>query len=457
MESFPTVILGGGFTGLFTALHLSKANYPLRIILIDSQERFVFKPLLYEFLSSEMNIDLVCPRYEELLPNRSGVIFIQDTVQAIDLHSKQVRLESGLRYTYQNLVIALGSTTGYWGIEGAKANSLPFRTREDAIALGRHLRDCLQRATQVASPARQTLLTVAILGAGASGVELAATIADLLPKWYARLEGNISELRIVLINRGSEILKGDINSRLRQTATTSLQQRTVAVELLTEAEITVVEPQQVKFKRGDRTELLAAATIVWTAGTQVHPLVASLPIGDRDKQGRLQVTSTLQLPNFPEVFAGGDCATNKYKALPPTAQVAYQQGEAIARNLQAILAGDRPKPAKVHSRGTLLKLGLGESAANLFDIVQIKGRFGHSIRQATYMQLLPTPVRNLKATSNWLTNEIFQKRRLQRVGGIVAIATLITGGLWTWRTAQPQQFERVWRSTGIPSLWERQD
>ncbi|KJH72111.1 NAD(P)/FAD-dependent oxidoreductase [Aliterella atlantica] len=454
-SSFPTVILGGGFTGLFTALHLSKANYPLRIILIDSHERFVFKPLLYEFLSSEMNIDLVCPRYEELLPDRSGVVFIQDTVQAIDLHNQQVQLISGLRYTYQNLVLALGSTTGYLGIAGAKDNCLPFRSGEDAIALGRHLRDCLQRATQVASTAQQTLLTVAILGAGPSGVELAATLADLLPKWYARLEGNISQLRIVLINRGTEILKGDINNSLRQTAETSLQQRTVAVELLTEAEITAVEPQQVKFKRGDRTESLQAATIVWTAGTQTHPLIQSLPISHRDKQGKLQVTPTLQLPNFPEVFAGGDCATAD--SLPPTAQVAYQQGEAIARNLQALVTGDRPVAARVNIRGTLLKLGLGESAANLFDIVQIKGKVGHSIRQATYMQLLPTPVRNLKATSNWLTNEIFQRRRLQRFGGIVASAALIGGGLWTWRVTQPQQFKRVWHSTGIPSLLERQE
>lgn len=197
----PTLILGGGFTGLFTALHLSNQRYSGPTILIDQEWSFIFKPLLYEFLSGEMNVELVWPRYDELLDN-SGVAFIRDTIQAIDLHQRQVRLTSGLCYTYSHLVLALGSTTGYFGIAGAKENSFAFRTGEDAspnvhtppwgIALGRHLRDCLQRASQTKDQEqRRTLLTVAILGAGRSGVELAATLADLLPNWYAPLGGNV--------------------------------------------------------------------------------------------------------------------------------------------------------------------------------------------------------------------------------------------------------------------------
>ena len=134
----PTLILGGGFTGLFTALHLSHQRCTLPTILIDQEWSFIFKPLLYEFLTGELNVDLVWPRYDELLHN-SGIAFIRDTVQEIDLHHRQVRLTSGLSYTYKHLVLALGSTTGYFGIEGAKENTLPFRTAEDAIALGRHL------------------------------------------------------------------------------------------------------------------------------------------------------------------------------------------------------------------------------------------------------------------------------------------------------------------------------
>jgi NADH dehydrogenase FAD-containing subunit len=465
LSTAQTVILGGGFTGLFTALHLSHQRHLAPIILIDQQERFIFKPLLYEFLSSEMKVDLVCPRYDELLHN-SGVIFIRDTVQAIDLQTRQVRLISGLHYTYDHLVLALGSTVGYFGIEGAKENSLPFRTGEDAIALRRHLQDCLQRATQSEDPlAKRTLLTVAILGAGPSGVELAATLADLLPNWYAQLRGNVEEIRVVLLNRGEEILKGDINTHLKETAHTSLQQRTVPVELLMEAEITAVHPHQVEFKRHNQTDALSAATIVWTAGTQPHPLIKALPIPDecRDRLGRVQVTPTLQLPNFPEVFAGGDCATNVQDPLPPTAQVAYQQGAAIANNLATIASGNQPSPAKVKLRGTLLKLGLGESVANIFDRFEIKGKLGHLIREATYIQLLPTPAHNLKVTSDWLTNEIFHRyieqkrpaRVFKWIGGTVATAVLVGSSLLVWRVTQPEQFNRVWRTTSLPTLFER--
>lgn len=404
------LILGGGFTGLFTALHLSHQRCSLPTTLIDQEWSFIFKPLLYEFLSGEMKVDLVWPRYDELL-HKSGVAFIRDTIKEIDLQNRQVRLESGLHYTYGYLVLALGSTTGYFGIEGAKENSFAFRTGEDAIALGRHLRDRLQQATQTEDPEqRRTLLTVAVLGAGRSGVELAATLADMLPDWYTQIGGNAQEIRVVVIQRGQEILKGDTNN-LRQTAQKGLQQRTVPVEILLEAEINAVHPQKVELKRHNQIVPLAAATIIWTTGTATHPLIQALPISQeyRDKQGRLKVSSTLQLPEFPEVFAGGDCTVDSSNPLPATAQVAYQQAATIAHNLKAISEGKSPSPAQVHLRGTMMKLGLEESVAEIFDRFEVKGKPGHLIRQAVYLEMLPTPVRNFKATTQWLTDEIFQK------------------------------------------------
>ena len=273
----PTLILGGGFTGLFTALHLSHQRCTLPTILIDQEWSFIFKPLLYEFLTGELNVDLVWPRYDELLHN-SGIAFVRDTVQDIDLQTRQVQLSSGLQYTYSNLVLALGSTVGYFGIEGAKENTFPFRTGEDAIALGQHLRDCLQRASQTSDiEERRTLLTVAILGAGRSGIELAGTLADLLPDWYAPLGGDVSEIRIVVIQRGKEILKGDLNN-LRSSAHSALQKRTVPVELLLEAEVSAVLANQVEFKRHNSSEVFPAATIIWTTGTATHPLIKALPI-----------------------------------------------------------------------------------------------------------------------------------------------------------------------------------
>lgn len=117
----------------------------------------------------------------------------------------------------------------------------------------------------------------------------------------------------------------------------------------------------------------------------------------------------MQLPEYPEVFAGGDCALNSRNILPQTAQVAYQEGKAISNNLLALAKGQELSAAEVNLRGTLLKLGLGESVANLFDRYQIKGKPGHLIRESTYLTLLPSPVHNFKATTSWLIDEIFEQ------------------------------------------------
>src|SRR6476646_7414639 len=185
-----TVILGGGFAGLFTALHLSHQHYPRSVILIDQNDRFCFKPLLYEYFSGEMQAEQVVPRYEELLQH-SGVIFVQGSAESIDLQQRQVQLVGGDCYGYSNLVVALGSVTGYFEVEGARENALPFRTQADAIAIDRQLRDRLQRAIQLPDlESRRRLLTTVVVGGGPSGVEMAATLADFLPQWYAELGGN---------------------------------------------------------------------------------------------------------------------------------------------------------------------------------------------------------------------------------------------------------------------------
>lgn len=101
----PTLILGGGFTGLFTALHLNRQNYERAIVLIDRQERFTFQPLLYEFFSEEMSATQVCPPYEELLSG-TDVTFVRDTIEEINLEEQQVNLAFGLSYTYEYLVLA---------------------------------------------------------------------------------------------------------------------------------------------------------------------------------------------------------------------------------------------------------------------------------------------------------------------------------------------------------------
>ena len=409
----PTVIVGGGFVGLFTALYLSHHNYSEPIILIDATERFVFKPLLYEYLSGEMYDKQVLPQYKELLKG-TKVAFVQGKVTNIDLEQRYLELDSGLHYDYRYLVLGVGSSQGYFGTKGAKENAFPFRTGADTVRLERHIRQCLQRACQTESQTeRRKLLTFAVVGAGHSGIETAVTLADLLPHWYGSLGGNAEDIRIVVMDFVKEILAKE-DADLQETVQSALKNRTVPVELLLGAKVAGVDSDSVQYQLVDRdeTKTLPAKTTIWTAGIANNPLIESLTqIKDesKDEHGSPLVTSTLQLLDFPEVFAAGDCATVKDHSLPPVAQIAYQQAKGIAENLIALSKDKETHSVDANMRGTLIKLGLNEAVANLFDKIQVKGRVGNLIRNQTYLEMLPTPMHNFKANTEWLTDEIFNR------------------------------------------------
>jgi NADH dehydrogenase FAD-containing subunit len=464
--SSPTVILGGGFVGLFTALHLGQENYPGPVLLIDPNDRFTFKPLLYELLTGELHRDQICPRYRDLLVEKR-VSFLQDSVEEIDLPNRRFTLASGASHTYSHLVLALGSQPTYFNIPGTADYVLPFASAMDALTLKARLQDCLHTAVQTPDlQQRQPLLTVAIIGAGPAGVELAATLADLLPVWLDEMGGDIEEIRVVLVNRGHEILKGDINSRLRSVARQSLGDRTVAVELVLDAAVKTITSIGVEYQQQDSLHFLPAMTVVWTGGTKPHPLLQKLSIAadHRDRQGRVRVLPTLQLPEYPEVFVGGDCALVTSAPQPPTAQVAYQQGKAIAHNLKALNQRRYPLPSRVNLRGTLMKLGIGEGVANLFDRLEVKGEAGHLLRQATYLELLPKPLHNLKQTTEWFADELLQRHqtkslhpsregRTPLLAGITAtVASLLLATPLIWRAAQPEHFQQNMTDTGLPEL-----
>ena len=461
----PSIILGGGFSGLLTALYLQRQRYSMPVILIDSQDRFVFKPLLYELLTDEIHAEQICIPYAKLL--RKNTTFIQDSVQAIDLVNQTIKLNSGKQYDYGNLVIALGGESNYFQTPGAEQHTFPFTSDEEAIALKHHLMDCLKQARQTQDPeARQRLLTVAIIGAGPAGVELACTLADILPTWYDKLEGDYEDIRIVLMNRGEEILKGGFSVRLRQIAETALETRTIAIEKRFGIQLQAITDEGVEYLQGPQSQILAAATVVWTAGTQPNSLLQTMgiPKNQRDRTGRLQVLPTLQLVDFPEVFVGGDCAVVIDNAQPATAQVAYQQGKAIAQNLIHLAQKRSPKPSQVSSRGTLLKLGLAEGGASLLNRVEFSGDLGRLMRQVAYLQLLPTPSHNLQQTSEWLIDEVIQRHQVRSLnprhmgktplltGMVATAASLILALPFAWRAIQPQQFQEQLTWTGIPTL-----
>jgi NADH dehydrogenase len=147
--------------------------------------------------------------------------------------------------------------------------------------------------------------------------------------------------------------------------------------------------------------------------------------------------------------------------------VAYQQGKAIAHNLKAFSQRRYPLPSRVTLRGTLMKLGIGDGVANLFDRLEVKGEAGHLLRQATYLELLPKPLHNLKHTAEWFTDELLQRHqarslhpnragRTPLIAGITAtMASVVLAFPLIWRAARPEQFQRNMAETGIPAMIDR--
>ena len=231
------------------------------VLVIDQKERFTFQPLLYEYFSKEMNTDQVCPRYVDLLEG-NGITFVHGHVEKIDPLGHRIRLDANGDHDYKYLVLALGSVVNYFGIDGAEENSWPFRTQDDAFdPFDPNIRDCLQQASRTDDPAeRQKLLTFALMGGGPSGVELAGTLGDLLPKWYADLGGDPKEIRLILFEQHPDLLQGDINNPVRDTAREALRQRTIPVDVKLKHTVTSVAPDCVRFKHNDQADTLPTAT-----------------------------------------------------------------------------------------------------------------------------------------------------------------------------------------------------
>ena len=170
------LILGGGFGGLFTALGLGGKQ---DVTLVSDEDHFLFKPMLYEYLSGEVEAWHIAPDYRELIDE--GTNFIRGEVAAIDLDTRKVTLVNRSEpISYEVLVIALGAVTNYAGVEGAEQFTLPFRTLNDASRLRRRMTEALDRVPPASAPQdTRGKLTFAVVGGGASGVELATKMADL--------------------------------------------------------------------------------------------------------------------------------------------------------------------------------------------------------------------------------------------------------------------------------------
>jgi NADH dehydrogenase len=388
------VIVGGGFGGLFTALDLSGS---CDVTLISDADHFLFTPMLYEYFSGEVEEWHIAPKYKELLDE--SVNILRDEVTNVDLEARTITLKDRAEsLTYDVLVVAVGGVTNFVGVPGAAEYSIPFRKIAHADELRLRMVDALDHVPPDLPPQDiQRALTFAVVGAGASGVELSTKMADLLRDAFKRraLRG---EPRVLVIEMGDKVVPG-MGAEIREFVEDALRKSRVEVHTLTRV-VRVAEKTLVFEHNGVQSEIDTAA-VVWAGGVRVSPVVENLKV-EKTSRGLILVNPTLQVPSHQDVFALGDIAFYKDAAptLAGTGQLALQEAGLVAKNVKAFLSGVELHTKHFEELGEAVSLGT-ERAAVLAGGKAFGGTLARQARFALYTARLPTWHHRLRVGASW--------------------------------------------------------
>lgn len=386
------LVIGGGHGGLFTALELVGSG---EVTLISDTDYFCFKPLLYEYLSGEVEAWHIAPYYKELFDDE--IEFIKAKVENIDFTRNTVKLSTRKEnIDYDVLVLAVGGVTNFWNVKGAEEFALPFRGITDAD----RLRKRMISAVDDISPTVPTNLKFAIAGGGASGVELATKMSDLLFDAYQQ-RGLQGEPGIILLEMGNRLVPG-MGSDLREIVEQSLHH--CRVEIHTKTRVLEVKSDSIISEfEGIKTETKVAGTI-WVAGVKPNPLLEMLEL-EKNNAGLILTEATLQAKGKENVFVLGDIAfvENVEPILQGTAQLATQEAALLADNVKAFLLNKPLKTKDFEELGEALSLGT-ENAAVLVAGKAVSGDVARKARFALYSSRLPTWHHRLKVGSDWFFN-----------------------------------------------------
>jgi NADH:quinone reductase (non-electrogenic) len=403
------VILGAGFGGLNAAAalldHLPEQS-GWKVTLVDRHNYFLFTPLLYHAATGLVDPSRI------LFPVRSvsrspHFIFREATVRDVDSRRQVVHLDDG-ELSYDYLVLALGSITNFFGKRAEMKAALEMKSIGDAILLRNRIIDAYERADITTDPEeRRRCLTFAVVGGGATGVELAGAVRGLihgtLANQYPRIRPD--ETRVVLFEALAEILPG----LGRELAHQALQRmRELGVEMRLETPIDHVDEDGLATKSG---EYIPSRTVVWTAGVQPSPITQYLDL-PRSKKGRILVDRFLQVSGAPNCYALGDIAECEDppdgKPLPPNAAVAVQEGKAVADILAARLEGREPQPFRYVHRGELVSLGRNEAVAEVMG-VRVTGLPAWLLWRAFYLSQLMGFKNKLSVALDWTFAYAYQR------------------------------------------------
>jgi NADH dehydrogenase len=373
------VVAGAGYAGLHVALRLTarlRNNPELELTLVDRHDYHQAITELPRVAGGTRAADAVRIPLQDLLATR--VRFVQTEINGFDLPGRRLLTGTG-PIGWGRLVLALGSRPNDFAIPGLAERALSVYSATDAEQVWAAVSKALAAATVATDPERQRrLATVVVGGGGATGVELAGELAEILPKVAGRHGLAPDRPAVWLVEAGPTILAGS-SPQLIDKATRILSD--LGVQVRTNAAIAAATEEGFRLTDG---QLVQGGVFVWAGGVKAPELVAGsgLPVGHN---GRVKVDRYLRVLDHPEIYVAGDLASvtdpRTGHVLPPLAQVALEEGETVARNLDAELR-DKPLEAfTFHDKGFVVSVGTRRGVADVAGITS-GGRLAHLLKDA---------------------------------------------------------------------------
>ena len=397
MSAHRVLIIGGGFAGLKCASELAN-DHRFQVTLLDKQNHHCFQPLLYQVATAALSAPDIARSLRDLLQRARNVSVLMDEVDEINPEAKEVVTKKNT-YQYDTLVLAAGAQTSYFGNDDWGKHSVGLKSIQDARFIRKRVLSALERAERCPTDSeRKRLMTIAIVGGGPTGVELAGAFSDLVRRSLKSDFRAIdpSELHVCLIHGGDRLLP-PFTKEHSDYAKKRLEKG--GVDVMLNSRVDDVQQGKVHIKDGDWIE---AETVIWAAGVQASPLTKAFSKVETDRGGRIPVNDDLSIPHYDGVFAAGDLAD--VEGVPGVAQGALQMGEHIAKQL---LTGKRKK-FKYFDKGMMAIIGRNSAVAESQGI-DLKGFPAWVAWLGIHLAFLVGFRNKLFVLLSWASNYVFDR------------------------------------------------
>jgi NADH dehydrogenase len=406
------VIVGAGFGGLAVAAGLRRL--PADVTLIDRQNHHLFQPLLYQVATAGLSPAEIAWPVRQLMRRQPNTRVLMGEVVGVDPSRKVVLLKGG-PIAYDVLVLATGATHAYFGRDEWAVHAPGLKTLDDATAIRRRILLAFERAEMASNPAAIVrLLTIAIVGGGPTGVELAGAVVELARRALARDFRAIDprQTRVLLVEAGPRLLANFPESLSRYTARALSR---LGVEVRLGQAVTHCDAEGVRIGE----QFVPAGVIVWAAGVAASPAARWLGI-EADRAGRVPVTPDLRAPGRDDIYVIGDTAFARNPdgaPQPGIAPVAKQQGAYVARAIAARIGGRAaPPPFTYRDRGLLATVGR-TAAVIAYKRLRLRGWLAWWLWGAAHVYFLVSLRNRIIVVTQWLWAYLVFERGARLITG----------------------------------------